>query len=367
MKHTICLLVVMLFATQAFSVDAFNTYQWNRKNHIENNSKVDNGQWFEWWYYKVVIPETNKSYYFVYGVVNPWDTQHTLKGTRSYIGAGDFENRVVLDKHYPVSQFSASYEESLVSLPEGGASDIAITGNISDENGNEYQWDISIKNSWRFNAEGWMLGTGFTNIEWYPAQADATCSGQIISNGEVVKFKDAPCYQDRNWGKSFPGWWTWIVSNKFDDHPGTALALGGGKPSIYGMPSPYEGVCIGLKHKGVQYKFRPNDLDYVSVDINFGKWEVVGISRNRKTKIEISAYAPEAEFMDLQFITPEGEVFHDYEALTGDVQVKLYQRKNFFDDWELVETLSSPYTGIEYGSTDENFVNSIHSIKMTLF
>ncbi len=29
----------------------------------------------------------------------------------------------------------------------------------------------------------------------------------------TYEFKNAPCYQDRNWGTEFPRWWAWIVSN----------------------------------------------------------------------------------------------------------------------------------------------------------
>ena len=31
-----------------------------------------------------------------------------------------------------------------------------------------------------------------------------------------------------------PKWWTWIVSNKFENSPDTALAIGGGQPVTFG-------------------------------------------------------------------------------------------------------------------------------------
>ncbi|MCB0384275.1 MAG: hypothetical protein KDD43_02700, partial [Bdellovibrionales bacterium] len=327
MGRVLLVLSVILLCLSSQAADPFNTYQWNKKNHESKSGRIDKGPWFEWWYYKVVIPETKKAYYFVYGVVNPWDQGQTLASSRSYIGFGDFERRVTADNHFGVGDFSAQYDQTSVNLPRGFATERTLQGEVFDEQGTSYAWDIELRKRWAFNAEGWLLGTGLTDIEWYPAQADALCTGRIISDGEVVEFQDAPCYQDRNWGTRFPEWWAWIVSNKFDGHQGSALSIGGGQPHVFGIPSFYEGVCIGLKHKGVEYKWRPMDLDKVKVDINFGRWEVLGISRDGKRKIEISAYAPPEAFMDLQFTTPEGVVFHDYEALLGQVDVKISTRE----------------------------------------
>ncbi len=364
MKSILYALFVMSLTAQAWAEDPFNHYQWN-KYASDASAEVDRRPWFEWWYYKVVIPGTSQAYYFVYGVVNPWDTLQSSPGTRSYIGFGDFEKRRVIDSNYDVNDFSARHDRTLVTLPAGQATDRFFTGSVTDEAGHHYSWDVKIEKRWSFNAEGWMLGTGLTQIEWYPAQADARCSGKIIADGEVVSFTDTPCYQDRNWGTRFPEWWAWIVSNRFEDHPDSALAIGGGQPHVFGLPSFYEGVCIGLRHKGVEYSFRPNHLDSVQVDINFGKWEVTGVTRNGRTKIEISAYAPPEAFMDLQFMTPEGVIFHDYEALLGEVRIKLYS-KDSDDEWALIDTLYSRHAGIEFGSADESLVRSISTSKLKL-
>ncbi|MCB0366969.1 MAG: hypothetical protein KDD68_16340 [Bdellovibrionales bacterium] len=365
MKHLLLVIAALVLCLGASASDPFNNYQWNKANHENKSGLVDEKPWFEWWYYKVVIPETEKAYYFVYGVVNPWDREMGLESSRSYIGFGDFEKRITTDNHYAIDEFNALYDQTSVSLPMGYATDQTLIGQVTDEGGRSFSWDIEIQKKWAFNAEGWILGAGLTDIEWYPAQADARCSGKIVSDGELVELKDAPCYQDRNWGTRFPEWWAWIVSNKFDDHPDTALSIGGGQPHVFGIPSFYEGVCIGLKHKGVEYKWRPMELDRVKVDINFGRWEITGVSRDRKRKITISAYAPPEAFMDLQFTTPEGIVFHDYEALLGQVDVQLYTREAF-EGWVLIETLHSDYTGIEYGSANEHQVKNLFGSHLKL-
>lgn len=330
------------FSDSAYAqVDRFNTYQYDgSKNH-----------WYEWWYYKVVIPPTNRSFYFVYGVVNPWDKEQTIKGTRAYVGMGDFAKNFQSTLNLPPQYFSASKTETLIKVGDAGlATDKNFKGLLIGDGGELIQWNVNIDKKWAFNAEGWALGKNITNIEWYPAQADARCSGSVSIDGEVVSFQDAPCYQDRNWGRSFPDWWAWVVSNHFEGHPGTTLAIGGGKPKFIGDVDPIESVTIGLKHKGREYSWRPNDMDLIKIDIRMGKWEILGVSPRHK--IEVSASAPREKFMDLQFMTPTGEIFHDYETLNGHIEVKLYQRHPVNPGkWKLIDHLTSEYGGIEYGST----------------
>ncbi len=354
MKKNIFILFFAFFTFALHArVDQFNTYRWNRDNVISGNGQIDERPWYEWWYYKIVLPETSESFFFVYGAINPWDHAYTLKGTRSHVGMGDFNSMTQTEEHYPIANFSSRYDTTYVLVKENVASDKFAKGQIKDAEGNVIWWDFTIAHEWTFNAAGWATGRMFTNIEWYPAQASAKCSGEVFSSNKLYKFKNAPCYQDRNWGNSFPEWWTWIVSNHFEKNPETALAIGGGKPKFFGRYNLMEGVAIGLKHKGIEYTWRPNDMDKVKIDINFGKWEVTGV--NKKYKIEVSAHAPKEKFMDLQFMTPEGQIFHDYQALTGYSIVKLYKKIGVLGSkWELIETLISNHTGIEYGSDDQN-------------
>ena len=311
--------------------------------------KKDNRPWLEWWYYKIVLPKTGDSFYVMYGIVNPWDSLQSQANSGATIGIGDYKGKINSRKHFPTSQFYASYDSTYVSIQDNLATDKRIRGGFKDAKEREFSWDVAIKKQWTFNATSWATGKGLTNIEWYPAQASATCTGTVTMNGREVSFSDAPCYQDRNWGNSFPHWWTWIVSNQFEGHPGTTLAVGGGKPTILRFFKLLEGVTIGLLHKGKTYFFRPNDLDVVKVDIALGKWEVKAV--NSRNKIEISAFAPKAAFLELELAQPKGDPFYDYQTLSGTCSVRLYERKKpFVGKWILIDSLQSKYTGIEYGS-----------------
>ncbi len=355
MKRILLLAVLsFVFLAQAFaSADPLNTYRWNRKNVFAQNGRVDGRPWFEWWYYKVVIPETGKSFYFVYGIVNPWDQKQTLKGTRAYVGMGDFDAKISSWENFPLNSFIAKYDETYIDVSGNVATDKNLKGDFTDSQGRKFSWNIGIDKRWAYNATGWATGTGITNIEWYPAQADARCTGTVSSEGKVYDFKDAPCYQDRNWGVEFPKWWAWIVSNKFEENPDTTLAIGGGFPKVAGAEI-IQGVSIGLKHKGKEYTFRPNYLDQVTMEIKWGKWETQAISHDSRYRITVSAWAPKEKFLDLQFMTPTGIYYHDYETLTGNVKVKLFKNKGsvLFPKWELTDELNSEYAGIEYGSPE---------------
>ena len=344
------LFLALLMSGTSFAVpaDIHNYYQWNRINHSVNNGKTDATPWFEWWYYKVVLPETSDSFYAVYGVVNPWDTHSELAGTRAYVGFGNFSDKILIDKKFNVSQFTAAYDSTDIRVGDvNAATDKHFEGQIEDVLHGIQRWSVNIVKKWSFNAMGWVMSLPkVTNIAWYPAQADAVCSGRIETNGKTHDFTDAPCYQDRNWGSSFPDWWAWIVSNHFNEDQDAALAIGGGLPEVFGHKI-ISGVNVGLKFKGREYAFRLNDLANVHSVIKWGQWSVK--AQNAEIKIEVEATAPREKFMDLQFETPDGKIFHDYETLTGHLVLKIYDRKN----GNKLTTLTSDFAGIEYGSKNE--------------
>lgn len=349
MRHIFVLFLILtnLYYVHA-NVDPWNTYQWNAKRTDSH------GPWFEWWYYKITLPkseaiEPDESFFFVYGVVNPWDENKKMKGTRSYVSMGDFGKKIQLEGKFAVQDFYAKADETYVNIRNNVATDKFLKGELTNKNGTHYKWDITIEKKWSFNAEAWMMGSLLTDIEWYPAQADALCSGIIFRNNEKIEFKDAPCYQDRNWGTQFPEWWAWIVSNKFENNAGSVLAAGGGKPHVRGITTPFSAMSIGLKHQGSEYSFSPILFHYIDSQINYGTWKITG--KSLPYAIKLKAYAPKESFMDLQFMTPQGEIFHDYETLNGNLEVKMYKRAGL--NYVPIFNLFSKYAGIEYGSKNE--------------
>lgn len=321
--------------------DRFNTYQW----------RGGEKPWFEWWYYKFNIPGTDDAFCIIYGIVNPGDSTGKYPWSRAYTEVVNFRSGEIFSSVTDIKDFNASKQESFIQIGTNTAKTDLIEGNIVNKNGDSVSWEIHIQNSWSFNAMGWgMYIPTATNIFWYPAQASALFTGIIRFGGNTYNFQNCPGYQDKNWGRSFPAWWTWIVSNHFRGNPNTAIVVGGGRPKILNIRDPIEGVSIGLKHKDKIYSFRPNDADNMNLDVRFGNWEIE--AWNMKNKIRIRAWAPAEKFIDLMFTTPDGKIFHDLETLNGELKVELYERKWGKKKWHLVDTLYSDQAGIEYGTTN---------------
>ncbi len=317
--------------------DRYNALVWNPD---------DRGDWYEWWYYKVVLPGTNDSFYFCYGVVNPWDTTQTNAVSRAYVSAGSFGDHSTFDRTFKVADFSASSNSTYVRIGDNVATDRKLKGRLPAPDGGGISWDLTLKKDWGANLMGWAMSQDWvSNIFWYPAQAGARMSGTINYRGRIITLNGAPAYQDRNWGRSFPKWWAWLVSNNFRNSPGTILAAGGGQPRVFPGIGFMKTVTIGLRHKGREYLFRPTSGDPVKIDVNFGKWEV-SASNKWQERIEISAHAPREKFLLLQFMTPQGKMYNDYEALTGRINVKLYEGA------KLIAELETDDGGIEFGSFD---------------
>lgn len=329
------------------STHPYNSLIWNRENALADNGKTDAGPWFEWWYYKVILPDTGETFYFLYGAVNPWDSANTDPASQAYVGFGSFADGVTINQKFPVANFQASYDQTDVSIAGQRATRWGIAGHVFD-NAADASWNIDIETRWDFNAMGWALFVPeLTNIYWYPAQAAALFSGTIVCNGKTHTFKNLPGYQDRNWGRNFPDWWAWITANHFEGHPDTALVVGGGRPTLLNLFEPVEGLAIGLLHDGVEYNWRPNDGDLQRFTIDFGTWKVQSVNRDGYM-IEIEATAPCASFMDIVFMAPQNILFHDFETLTGALTLRLYERQGL--QYRLLETLKSDFAGIEYGS-----------------
>ena len=194
--------------------DPYNTLQWNRANYEKQNGKIDRDPWYEWWYYKVVDPRSHRAFYFVYGVVNPWDTEGKNPASRTYVGMGDFSSNQICEEVRPVQDFKAEYEATDIQVGPHFATDGRIQGKINCPDGSAVAWNLRVDPEWNFNAMGWgMFIRDLSNIFWYPAQASAWMSGWIETHGQRIHINEAPAYQDRNWGSSFPKWWVWLVAN----------------------------------------------------------------------------------------------------------------------------------------------------------
>lgn len=349
------ILLTMFGVGDGCSPDRFNRLQW----------RGGDNSWFEWWYYKVVLPETGDSFFFLYGIVNPWDTSMSTPNSGAYVSAGSFRHRQIIKQEYSVEQFMAAANKVEIIIGDQTATDSFIRGHLTDKDGDSVSWDVTITKRWSSNAMGWPVYIpGITNIYWYPVQGDALFTGQINFKGQVYRLEDAPGYQDRNWGTSFPSWWMWLAANHFDDSPDTVLVVGGGSPLLFGFFPGYANVTVILFHEGREYQFRPPDFAVVFCKYGQRRWRIEA-TNGSGYRIEIDAAASEEILMFLDFKMPDGGIFRDYQTLTGDLNVNLYKRHPLSDtlgssnslsevepcqtQWEKKYTLRSRFAGLEIG------------------
>lgn len=328
--------------------DPYNTYRFNRSNVEMGSPRIDEGPWYEWWYYKVVLDD-GSSFFWVYGTVNPWDRDQRLPASQGYTWIGNFATNEILKERVPVSNFEAAYDRTFVRVGSNEATNRYLRGKIAGADG-DVSWDIQVEKEWGWNAMGW--GRSFddlVNISWYPAQASARMSGHIDYKGKRYDFRNARGYQDRNWGRSFPDWWFWIVGNDFRESANAALACGGGLPRFFGSVPVLEVVNCGLKLDGREYSFRSTDMDEYKYDISLGRWDITLTSSDKRLKV--SGRAPPEKFMDLPFMTPDNKTFHDFETLNGDLSVELHDW-GLFSGWKLKKRLTTDRGGLEYGADD---------------
>jgi len=329
-----------------FSEDPNNAYQWNRQNL--DNGKIDTGDWYEWWFYKVNDPKTGDAFFFCYGVVNPWDKDGTSAHSRAFVTFGDFKKKIILSSTHPISQFNASYDSAFIQVGNHTSDGNHLEAQFNDQ-GHTVQWNLEIQKKISWNAMGWgMDHPSLFNIYWYPAQMEADISGTLIIDGKEYFFEKADGYQDRNWGRTFPKWWFWISANSFLENPQSSFVGGGGDAQIsYGVPVP-TAILLALHHEGELYEFRSSEPHYFfEWKINLGHWELT--ATNLDYRLKVLASADSSQFMDIQFPTPTGEIFHDYETLNGQLHIELYKNKSWLG-WEKIVDLSTKNTaGLEYG------------------
>lgn len=344
-SHTVASQTAFAFPLIHLSdVDPHNVYQWD---------KTSRDNWFEWWYYKVIDPQTQHAYFFCYGVVNPWDTDSQSAASHAFVTFGDFDQHLILRFQTPVSQFNASAQTPFVQVGPQTATDTHLMASFEDQ-GHTVSWDLTYKKQFGWDAMGWgLLFPHFFNIYWHPAQMDAFVQGSITIDGREVVIKDAPGYQDRNWGHSFPTWWFWIHSNSFIENPQSSFVGGGGHAQdALDTPLP-TAVLLALKHNGKLYEFRSSEPKYYfDWTMNLGHWEIT--AQNFQYKLLVTADALASDMMDLQFATPDGNIFHDYETLNGNLEVTLYQKKNLGLSLEKIVQLTSHSAGLEYGKDHLN-------------
>lgn len=321
-----------------------NALRWSHEAVTRRLSPVS--PWYEWWYYKAVDPGSSRAVYVAYGVVNPGDTQGALPGTCAFIAFGVPHLGVHLLRRFDRGVFSASERVAEVSIGQHRATQERVIGAL-EQDGHAVAWDLAFLGRWGVLAGGPAYRHHhLASALWYPAQADAECSGSVTVDGQTFIFDRAPGYQDRNWGQELPIWSFWVHANRFDDSPGSVLVCGGGLTRIAGAP-PVRIACLVLRHHGRVHAFRNFQFEPVDIARHPDGWTLD--ARGLLHRLHVHAATDPAQVYEVEIPAPMGGGFRLEESLCGRVEVTLY-RRTAFGGWVDVAQMHSQVGAVEHGA-----------------
>ncbi|MDY0060557.1 MAG: tocopherol cyclase family protein [Myxococcota bacterium] len=303
--------------------------------------------WFEWWYYKGVVPATGDAFYLAYGVVNPGDEQRQWPASQAFVTFGWPRRGIFVTRPLPPAEFAASRTTTAVRIDGCQATPERLQGRLQ-AGGHAVSWDLSIENHWSFHATSWVpLFPGISNIHWHPGGADLSLTGTVVADGGELRLAGAPGYHDHNWGRFFPRWWLWIACNAFAGHPGTALVVGGGLPALFCRFEGEPVVCLGVRHAGEVHALRTIHLHRTRLEAVPGGWRVEATGPTRR--ISLLATAAPGSYFPIDLPKPTGGLFCNRETLTGHVALTLEERTRL-GRWRTRLQATSELAGIELGT-----------------
>lgn len=298
---------------------------------------------FEWWYLR------GPDFFIAF--------EHYLYGEdkKLKIEAADFRTMKHTGATFP---FKPTKLKNAMS--EGPGAVMARSGTKGTFKGDKgsVAWDLKVSPVWYFSPMGDFLDSSMPTIFWDVTKAVARISGWISFDGARREIDQAIGYEDHDWGRNFPMWWTWIQANEFENckFP-TAVVAGGGRARHEFLPTPPE-LSLGASY--LDEKGKPVELTFTSLqghpvefDMTFPKFVAAGEDMEGH-RIELTATAPESSFVDIPFAQmKEPTPFHDYESLKGIVSFRVMTKAGA--TWKTVaDCRSLPTAGVEFGTVSQS-------------
>lgn len=259
-------------------------YHWNRGA----------GRFFEGWYYRLILPEIQQSFAFMYAIDDPQGGTACSGGSMQVLGIDDRHLWRTLPN---VSDFYASPDRLyLEHWGKGGqgysASDRHNKGRLVDAvTGKSCIWDykMEVLDTWgdRRRPEATMGYLSYLPIfepGWQILIARGLATGAIAWQGETYKFQNAPAYCEKNWGRSFPHKWFWLQCNAFPGYEDLSITVAGGIREHLGYKTSV--AMVGIHDSDRFYSFMPENSE-IYCDIQpWGQWRIQ--ARNQSQQVEVN-------------------------------------------------------------------------------
>nr|WP_203457598.1 tocopherol cyclase family protein [Gloeothece citriformis] len=327
-------------------------------------------RFFEGWYFRVTLPDTNDTFAFMYSIEDPIGGQPVSGGAAQILALED----EYLCRTFPdVKKFWASRD--YLGLGHWGKTDLRMSpqlltptefnehieqgyqvtatfhqGIIKDIGRNKscrWQYETKPIYGWgnpqkpQQSTAGWLSYFPIFEPGWQILMAHGLASGWIEWNEKMYEFKNAPAYSEKNWGSSFPEKWFWFNCNNFINEPDLALTAGGGKRGVLWWSEEVALICF--HYRGKFYEFVPWNSQ-VSWQIHpWGRWEMQALNEEFEVKLIGTTDLPGTV---LRAPTNQGLIFCCRDTTKGQVTLELSKR-----DGETLLKAKSSACGLEIGGS----------------
>lgn len=303
-----------------------NRYHWDGFSH----------PYFEGWFFRVVVSETT-SFAFIYGVQNPGVPDG--ESSSSFVVAAR-NGEPAWTALFPVDAFTASRQTLAVRVGDNRATADGLSGCLQNE-GEEVCWNLRFvtEDVWS-DTMGLLTNIPALPLNWHVGNLRARAEGEIVWKGETFTVRDAPLFQDKNWGTVFPPSYIWIQAGGFSPEQDTLVFAGGDIGLTAGM--------FVWRGAGRNYAMRSQDLNTVlSIWPAPDRGEVrVDLSRGA-VRLVLTGRFGDDEPVLLPAPTYEGYVPYTRMALLGEVQIEVYEKTGW--DYRLLETVTPDQAAVEIG------------------
>ncbi len=341
--------------------------------------RVMHKRFMEGWYYRLTLPEEKVSFAFIFSIEDPNPTKNEgeLALAAVQVMGPDDEYVVQADKDHSKfwawehsQAFGYSFEmeqehgteiniKSGAMTPEEFRKHVKsgfqvlptyLQGKVDGHDGSlggvlegqglprncEFDMEIKALSGWGDDGKrqkataGWLASFSVFEPHWQITMADGRATGSATWNGKRYDFEDAPFYQEKNWGGSFPEKWYWVQCNSFEGYTSKdgssrlSLTAGGGIRKVLGGKEDLGMVCV--HHNGVFYEAVPwtGNMEW---DVSpWGSWKFNArcTSGKRLFEVEVEATCKE-DGVVLRAPTKDlGLAYFCRDSFLGNCYVSLY-------------------------------------------
>lgn len=350
---------------------------------------------YDWWWHSFTgyHKETGeeKSFFIEYFIINPklggdevilgQLRENQIKGKKpSYVmvksGCWGKDARQ-LHTFYPISQMILQSYPILLQVGACQLSEKKISGSVAvteEQSQNpgymsdagSMEWNLEINKQIAFNtgygASSFARKINAFDMYWHAEGMKTEYRGTVTLDGEVYEIipEKSYGYADKNWGQDFTSPWVWIGCSHIvrigtgEVLKNTALDIGGGCPTVFGMPL-NNNLLMGFFYEGedLEYNFSKFwKLSEVTYQVEETEEELIWriLAEDSHYLIKIKVKCRKSEMILMNYESPDGRRRHRrlWSGGTGTGQMLIYDKKAGYK--HLLDTLYLKNVGCEYGA-----------------